>query len=56
MARYTQPEIDWVEYEHFRSFGWDEQRIADRLGVLLSSLRTALARRAAKEAKKGEAA
>lgn len=50
-------EIDWTEYEHFRLFGWDVARIAARLGVLESSLRTALdRRRAAQQRKTGGAA
>ncbi len=55
----TASHIDWHEYEHFRGFRWDDARIAKRLGVELGSLRTWLARRAARQAKDartGEAA
>lgn len=40
----TRPLIDWAEYDHFRGFGWDHDRIAARLGVRPNSLRTALDR------------
>ena len=32
------------EYEHLRAFGWPDERIADRLGVRLDSMRKMLAR------------
>jgi hypothetical protein len=53
-------EIRWDEVEHFAGFGWDLDRIAERLGVDGGSLRTALhrkaARQAGKDARTGEAA
>lgn len=43
--------FDWADYEHFRSFGWDHDRIAARLGVNPHSLSVALARRAERKDK-----
>lgn len=43
--------FDWAVYEHFADFGWDHDRIAVRLGIEPSSLRTALARRAERQSK-----
>lgn len=43
--------FDWGDYEHFRGFGWDHDRIARRLGVEPSSLQTALVRRAQRQSK-----
>lgn len=43
--------FEWADYEHFRSFNWDLDRIADRLGIEPSSLQTALARRAERQSK-----
>ncbi len=40
--------IDWDDYEHFAGYGWDPDRIAEALGVRPGSLRTALARRTAR--------
>ena len=37
------------EVEHLRAFGWPDERIADRLGVRLDSMRKMLARAGGKE-------
>ena len=34
-----------AEWEHFAGFGWSDERIAERLGLNLASLRTATRRR-----------
>lgn len=41
--------IDWQEYEHFAGYNWSLDDIAARLGVEPESLRTGLARRAARD-------
>lgn len=46
--RNGQRRIEWDDYEHFRAYGWNHDRIADRLGVTPASLTTALHRRAAR--------
>lgn len=43
------PVIDWDEYEHFKGYRWNHNRIAAKLGVKPDSLRAALARRAVRE-------
>ncbi len=48
--------IDWQEYEHFAGYGWDESRVAEALGVRPGSLRTALARRAARDTAQADTA
>lgn len=48
--------IDWDEVEHFAGFGWQVDRIAERLGMEPGSLRNALAKRRERTAKRaGEA-